>query len=151
MKEVIIRFAQREDIKAITTLCQLHSAYEKAEYQSQGKEQSLTSHLFNENPSLYCLIAELDKEIVGYATYMKQFSTWDADFYTYMDCLFLMENSRGLGIGEKLIERIKVEAKRLGCKLIQWQTPDSNVKAQKFYYRIGAASKSKERFFLYIE
>ena len=79
---------------------------------------------------------------------MSQFSTWDAAFYMYLDCLFLGENIRGNGIGKKLIERIKVEAKKNNCNTIQWQTPQSNVQAIRFYRSIGAVSKSKKRFFL---
>ncbi|MEP5913610.1 MAG: GNAT family N-acetyltransferase, partial [Flavobacteriaceae bacterium] len=79
---------------------------------------------------------------------MKQFSTWDSDFYIYMDCLFMTEESRGFGIGEKLINKIKLEGVKNQCTHIQWQTPDFNKRAIKFYNRIGAESKSKERFFL---
>ena len=81
---------------------------------------------------------------------MKQFSTWDSDFYIYMDCLFLMEESRGFGIGEKLIAKIKQEGQNIKCNHIQWQTPDFNVRAIKFYNRTGAMSKTKKRFFLEI-
>jgi GNAT superfamily N-acetyltransferase len=79
---------------------------------------------------------------------MKQFSTWDSKCYIYMDCLFLTEKSRGFGLGEDLIERIKVEGKKLKCNHIQWQTPDFNKRAIKFYERIRGISKSKERYFL---
>lgn len=79
---------------------------------------------------------------------MKQFSTWDAAFYVYMDCLYLLDEWRGFGMGESLIEKIKEESKKLDCSLIQWQTPNFNTRAIKFYNRIGAYSKTKERFFL---
>ena len=65
-----------------------------------------------------------------------------------MDCLFIKEFVRGYGLGEKLVNKIKQEGKKLRCDLIQWQTPDFNIRAMKFYRRIGAVSKSKERFFL---
>ena len=77
-------------------------------------------------------------------------SYWDAGEYIYMDCLFIKESARSLGIGEKLVRKIQKEGEALGCNLIQWQTPDFNVRAIKFYNRIGATSKSKERFFLNI-
>ena len=79
---------------------------------------------------------------------MKQFSTWDAQYYVYMDCLFMQEAARGFGIGEKLVNKMKEESRKSGCDLIQWQTPEFNERAIKFYKRIGAASKSKERFYL---
>ena len=148
VKEVRIRFAKKADLKEIINLCKLHAIFEKSEYSSLNKEQKLESYLFQENPTLYCLVVECDKKLVGYATYMKQFSTWDADFYVYMDCLFLIQKRRGLGIGEKLIERLRSETKKLNCQLIQWQTPNFNTRAMKFYERIGATSKTKERYFL---
>ncbi len=70
--------------------------------------------------------------------------------YLYMDCLFVKEFARGLGIGEKLVRQIEMEGKKLNCHLIQWQTPDFNTPAIRFYERLGATSKSKERFFLTI-
>lgn len=148
---VDIRLAKEEDIEEIVRLCEAHALYEKVVYDRDGKAKELKKHLFGEYPALHCLVAEKDKQIVGYATYMKQFSTWDANFYIYMDCLFLDENSRGLGIGEQLVLKIKEETRKMGCFLIQWQTPDFNVRAIKFYHRIGAHSKVKERFFLEVE
>lgn len=150
MKEAIIRFAEKQDSSILIQLCKLHADYEKSPYDAQGKEQKLSIHLFSKQPPLYCLVALVNETIVGYATYMKQFSTWDASFYIYMDCLFLTEESRGFGIGQKLVERIKKEGHKMGCNLVQWQTPDFNKRAMKFYNRIGAIGKSKERYFLTI-
>ncbi len=143
-----IRFAQKKDLERVVELCELHAIFEKSDYDATGKKEQLEDHLFSDTPSLYCLVAERNDQLVGYATFMKQFSTWDADFYIYMDCLFLTEESRGFGIGEKLKDRIKEEGKKLGCSLIQWQTPAFNTRAMKFYDRIGGVSKSKERYFL---
>lgn len=148
MKEPKIRFAEKSDLKDLVRLCEQHAEFEKCEYSSENKEQRLSEHLFSESPSLYCLLVEYHDEIVGYATYMKQFSTWDASYYIYMDCLFMADNSRSLGLGEKLIGRIKQEGANLQCSHIQWQTPDFNKRAMKFYERLGAKSKSKERYFL---
>ena len=53
---------------------------------------------------------------------------------------------RGLGLGEQLMNRIKCEARELGCNSVQWQTPVFNEGAIRFYKRIGAKSQSKERF-----
>ncbi|MBC8756884.1 GNAT family N-acetyltransferase [Kordia sp. YSTF-M3] len=150
MKEAKIRFIQKSDLKDLVHLCKLHADYEKSEYNTENKEQLLNGHLFSDRPSVFCLVVEYDNKLIGFATYMKQFSTWDAEFYIYMDCLFMMEQSRGFGIGESLVDRIKEEGAKNQCKQIQWQTPDFNVRAMKFYDRIGAASKTKERYFLEI-
>ena len=66
----------------------------------------------------------------------------------YMDCLYLEEEIRGFGIGEALIEKLKQIGTAKNCINIQWQTPEFNSRAIKFYHRIGATGKDKVRFFL---
>ena len=151
MKEPKIRFVKKVDLDDLVLLCELHAIYEKANYNAINKSKKLGEYLFSNTPSLYCLVVEKENKIVGYATYMKQFSTWDASFYIYMDCLFLTEETRGFGLGEKLVHRIMEEGHKNKCSLIQWQTPNFNERAIKFYNRLGATSKSKERFFLEIK
>jgi len=146
--KLLIRFAEETDVEDIVNLSALHAAYEKSDYNITGKVDRIAADFFGTNPPLFCLIAEVDQKPIGYATYMKQYATWDVEFYVYMDCLFVEEGYRGQGIGEKLVLKIKEEGLKLGCNLIQWQTPDFNTRAIKFYNRIGATSKSKERFFL---
>ena len=143
-----IRFATVEDMDEILTLCKEHAEFEESHYSAEGKREAMNKALFSDPPQLYCLVAEQEGKISGYATYMKQFSTWDAAHYVYLDCLYLREEARGLRTGEKLMEEIKKESLKLGCGLMQWQTPDFNARAIKFYRRIGAYSKTKERFFL---
>ena len=143
-----IRFVNIDDLDQVIELCALHAAYEKAEYDPTGKKERLTLDLFSNPPKLYCFVVEYKDELLGYATYMKQYATWDATEYIYMDCLFMKEAARGHGIGAQLIKRIQAEAQLLKCNLIQWQTPDFNTDAIRFYRRIGATSKPKERFFL---
>ncbi|MEN0005694.1 MAG: GNAT family N-acetyltransferase [Bacteroidota bacterium] len=148
MTNAIIRAAQPADLPQLIDLCAAHAAYEQCPYNRAGKAQQLGALLFQDSPSIYCLVVENDHRLVGFATYMKQYATWDAAPYIYMDCLFLVEAARGFGYGEKLVRAIQQAATQLGCSLIQWQTPDFNTRAIKFYYRVGATAKSKERFFL---
>ncbi len=143
-----IRFATKEDLGFIIEMCAAHAAYEQSEYSPKGKIELLEKSLFGTSPDLYCLVVEQDGQLLGYATYMRQYSTWDASHYIYMDCLFMNEGTRSKGWGEKLVRKIQEEGKKLGCQLIQWQTPEFNTRAIQFYTRLGATSKSKERFFL---
>ncbi|QHI34668.1 dTDP-fucosamine acetyltransferase [Kordia antarctica] len=141
-----IRFATEEDIPQIIELCAAHAEFEQASYDATGKAEELKKHLFIAKNDVKCLVVEMNKELVGYATFIKQFSTWDANFYVYLDCLFMNEKARNLGIGLQLMEEIKAYAKNEECSVIQWQTPNFNVNAIRFYKRLGATSKSKERF-----
>ncbi|MGB1204182.1 MAG: GNAT family N-acetyltransferase [Chitinophagales bacterium] len=147
-QKTIIRFAEPKDINELVLLCEAHAIYEKATYETKGKAELLKEYIFATDSSVFCLVAENNNKLIGYATYMKQFSTWDCCFYVYMDCLFLGENSRSKGIGEQIMNRIKEETAKMNIEWIQWQTPDFNTRAIKFYKRIGASAKTKKRFFL---
>lgn len=142
-----IRFAQSKDLPKIIILCKLHAAFERAEYDETNKQQRLLHALFTDQPKVKCLVLEIKDEVVGYATYMSQFSTWDADMYLYLDCLYIEEAYRGAGFGELLMLKIKDQAIALGIREIQWQTPDFNLSAIGFYKKLGGVSKRKQRFF----
>ncbi len=142
-----IRYAEEKDMLQIIALCKAHAVFEQSDYKSRHKLELLSKYLFAEKPILKCLVVEKNNVLVGYATFMKQFSTWDASFYIYLDCLFLNEQTRGQGIGKLIMKKIKEYGKLENCKEIQWQTPYFNKKAIEFYTKIGATSKNKERFF----
>ena len=143
-----IRYAKSSDISQLVQLCQDHAAYEGAEFDTTGKEEKLEQLIFNYDSQVKCLVVEMEGLLIGYATFMKQISTWDANFYVYMDCLYLKPEARGGGIGKLLMDEITDYARTEGCNLVQWQTPKENEGAIRFYQRLGANHKSKERFFL---
>lgn len=144
-----IRNAEPHDIEEIVLLCAEHAEFEKANFSPLEKAEKLVKFLFAENPAVFCLVVESDDgELLGYTTFMPEFSTWEADYYVYMDCLFLRPQARNFGIGKQLIKEIATFAKSRNIKQLQWHTPDFNERAVKFYHRIGANSKEKMRFYL---
>lgn len=143
-----IRKAERTNVSEIISLCAAHAEYEKSEYSALGKAEKLESCLFDVNTRFFCYLAFSNNVIVGYATCMLEFSTWDAEYYMHMDCLYVKPDYRSMGIGEMFIKHIATKARELGCKVIQWQTPVWNSRAIKFYHRVGAVSKEKLRMYL---
>jgi GNAT superfamily N-acetyltransferase len=146
--EYLIRNCEENDLTVLVELCQKHAQYEQTSYNPEGKLENLRNAIFSENPKLFCLVIEINENLLGYATYTYDFSTWDAQTFMYMDCLFLDENTRGFGIGEAIIDQLKQIAIDNNCVNIQWQTPIFNARAIKFYKRIGAIGKDKVRFFV---
>ncbi len=145
----IIRGAKIEDLPQLIELVAAHTAYEKWEgYRREGKQVALQQLMFANDPKIQCLVVEERGQLTGYTAFSKQYSMWEAMAYYYMDCLYLDASSRGKGIGAALILKIKAIADKDGCKLIQWQTPSFNVRAIRFYQRIGATSREKQRFYL---
>jgi|TARA_B110000240_G_scaffold71174_1_gene81059 GNAT superfamily N-acetyltransferase len=140
-----IRIAEKKDSEAIKKLVKAHAKFEKASALSDNNLDKLINYIFSTDV-VKCLVVELNNEIVGYATFMKQFSTWDANYYIYLDCLYLSKKTRGKGIGTQIMDKIRVYAKSINCSEIQWQTPDFNKEGIDFYKKLGADSKTKERF-----
>lgn len=146
--DYVIRHARKADIGEIVRLCGEHATYEGADYSPEGKDKQLALHLFASKYTLRCIVVEHGSKLVGYATCSLEFSTWDASHYMHMDCLYLQETYRGMGIGRKLLKEVAMEAYKQGCTLVQWQTPESNTNAIEFYHRMGATSKKKLRMYL---
>ncbi|WP_289663779.1 GNAT family N-acetyltransferase [Flavobacterium panacagri] len=146
--EYSIRNCEVTDLPKLVILCQKHADFEKADFSPEGKEESLKKALFAENPKLHCLVVVVKNTIMGYVSYTFDFSTWDAANFLYMDCLFLEEEARSFGIGEVLIAKLKEIGIQNQCVNIQWQTPQFNKRAIKFYNRMGAKGKDKVRFTL---
>ena len=143
-----IRWARPEDMDDLVRLCAEHAEYERSSFDPTGKEEALTRLLFAPDARLKCLVAEEDTRLIGYASFSVEVSTWDADRYMHMDCLFLRPEARTKGRGRALMRRIAQEALAQDVIRMQWQTPSFNVDAIRFYDRLGPEKKEKFRIFL---
>jgi GNAT superfamily N-acetyltransferase len=142
----VIRAVKPGDIEDVVRLCAEHAVYEKAQFSPEGKADRLRSALFAGVPRLWCFVAEAGGSIVGYATCTRDFSTWKAADYLYMDCLFIDPEYRNAGLGTEMMRVIARRAGALGCATLEWQTPAWNASALRFYERLGARASDKLRF-----
>jgi len=143
-----IRDCKPGDLPALIELCAKHAAYERSEYNPIGKSERLKAALFDEPKALNCWVVEINDQLAGYCSFTFDYSTWNAAYFIYMDCLYLEPECRSKGIGEKIIDKLKQVAKAKEGIKIQWQTPVFNERAIKFYRRVGATEKEKVRFYL---
>ena len=143
-----LRRAELADVPQLVALCAEHAAFEQAAYVENGQAERLAVYLFGARPAAHCLVVARQQQLLGFATYMPEFSTWEAAYYLHLDCLFLRPEIRGHGVGRSLITAVAAEAQQLNCQLMKWQTPEFNADAIAFYRRLGAVEKSKRRFFL---
>lgn len=145
---MVVRPVRPDDLDEVVRLCAAHAEYERADYDPEGKTVGLETLLFGPSSRLHGLVADGPDGIVGYATWSREVSTWDAALYAHMDCLYLDPAARGLGVGRLLVARLVDDALAAGCRQVQWQTPAFNTRAMPFYDRLGATRKEKVRFFL---
>jgi len=142
----VIRTALPKDAGDLVNLIQAHAEYEKTE--ASCDEEALTAELKRHPASLILLIAESDGVAVGYASMTIDFSTWHCSRWAHLDCLFVSKHHRGKKIGLKLFSAVCGEARRQGLNRIEWQTPNWNKDAIRFYERTGAANSEKVRFII---
>ena len=153
MKEInyLIRRCIPSDLEKLMMLIEKHAEFERAAFTSEGKQERLRLALFGDDSPLNCLVAEAEGQVIGYATYTFDYSTWNAAWFIYLDCLYLEDNYRSYGIGQALMDKVRNAGEARGCVNMQWQTPDFNERAIKFYKRIGGVGKNKVRFTLSLQ
>jgi GNAT superfamily N-acetyltransferase len=145
---VTVRRAGGSDLGALLPLCAEHAAYERIAHDPDGRHQALAAALDGVPPRLYAWLAFVGDEAVGYASATLDFSTLDRAPFLHMDCLYVREAWRGHAIGPRLCQLVQAQAARLGCRQLQWQTPEWNAPAIRFYRRLGATASAKQRFTL---
>jgi GNAT superfamily N-acetyltransferase len=148
MKAYQIRAIRENEMDTLMLLIREHTTYEKVDYTDQNKKERLYQAIFEKPHKLTCWVVEFDGKISGFCSFTIDYSTWDAARYLYMDCLYLSEDIRGLGIGTDIISRLRQIAVDNNYCCLQWQTPVFNLPAIAFYHKIGASSKEKMRFTL---
>jgi len=142
--EYNIRAAKNSDHLALLVLMKAHAEYEGHSLAETAQHQKLA---MIESLPVTLFVVCLDEQLVGYMSVIKQYSTWDLDWYYYLDCLYLTKETRGQGLGGKLMHHLKGFAKERGIDEVQWQTPHDNFGAIEFYQKLGGVNKMKQRFF----
>lgn len=148
MSTYLIREIIENDLDELMLLIGEHAAYERTAFISEGKKERLKTELFGTGSQFNCWVIEIDQVVNGFCSFTFDYSTWDAAYFVYMDCLYIRSSFRGLGIGSAILEKLKKLAIEKGCVNVQWQTPDFNAPAIRFYKKNGAFSKDKVRFTL---
>jgi len=145
---ILIRRARPGDLPALARLCAAHAAYERAEHEPAGLAERLAVVLFGPSPKIIAWVVAEQAALLGYASATIDHATWTAQPYLHLDCLYLEPSLRGRGWGRRLMKRALAFARLTGCQEVQWQTPDWNAEAIRFYQRLGARGRAKVRFSL---
>lgn len=143
---VAIRHAVPLDCSALIDLIAEHARFERGEATLTSDE--LLSILGSDTPPVTILVAVNGNEVLGYAAITVDFALWRARRWAHLDCLFVRDNLRGLGIGAMLFGAAAEHALACGADRMEWQTPAWNERAIAFYRRVGALDAAKARFTL---
>jgi GNAT superfamily N-acetyltransferase len=134
-----LRPSERRDVAAIVGLIRGLAEYEKLTHLLEVTPEKLEPHLFGPKPVVEAWVADVDGEVVAFALFFTNFSTFLAKPGLYLEDLYVEPEWRGRGIGKALLERLGRLAVERGCGRFEWSVLDWNEHAIRFYKAMGAA------------
>lgn len=136
--QIFIRDAKQQDIPIIIELIYLKAQFDSCPDSVEATPKKLETDLFGENPLAFILLAEINGNCVGFATYHFIYSTFLAKPGIWLDDLYVKAEYRSNKVGETIMLRLCQIAQEKGCGRIDWTVAVSNERGIKFYERIGA-------------
>ena len=135
---ITVRRAVRDDGARIVELDRELARFEKLRPPDDEEAARLLSWIFDTS-KLEALVAELDGKVEGIALfYETPGSTFRARPFLYLEDLVVSDAARSRGVGEALMAALAREALSRNAWRLQWAVLDWNVRAIRFYDRLGA-------------
>src|SRR4051812_1995381 len=103
----MIRTVTAADVPLIHAMVRDLAEYEKALHEVRLTETQLSEALFGERPAAFAHVAETDDgEVVGFALWFLNFSTWRGVHGIYLEDLYVLPERRGGGFGKALLREL---------------------------------------------
>lgn len=135
---IVIRAAVPADSALIFALvCEL-ADYENLAADVDATPEELSAALFDEEPQVFCDIAEWNGQATGFSVWFKNFSTFRGRHGIYLEDLFVRPEFRGKGIGKALMARLAQRCVDEKLARFEWAVLDWNAPSIAFYKSIGA-------------
>lgn len=146
-----LKKANSADISAIIELMREFAEFENLSDSLEITEEKLNDLIFGENNFVQCLIAVDEETPIGYAIFFPCFSSFRGQKSVYLEDIYISENYRKYGLGEKMIKEIakigsSFGAVRMDFQVLKWNTP-----AVEFYEKHGAVMDEEERHFKFTD
>ncbi|HBZ06202.1 MULTISPECIES: GNAT family N-acetyltransferase [Massilia] len=133
-----IRPAEPADISHIHSMIVELAVFEKLEHMVVATEELLHEGLFGTKPSCEAIVGEENGEVVAFALFFHNFSTFLTKKGLYLEDLYVRQSHRGKGYGTQLLARLAQLAVERNCGRFEWSVLDWNEPAINFYKAMGA-------------
>jgi GNAT superfamily N-acetyltransferase len=133
-----LRAAEPRDLPAIVGLIGELAEFEHLTHLLQVTAETLRPHLFGDKPVAEAVVGEVDGEVVAFALYFTNFSTFLAKPGLYLEDLYVRPEHRGRGLGRALLEHLGALAVERDYGRFEWSVLDWNEHAIRFYKGMGA-------------
>ena len=140
-----IRKAASKDIPAIMELMTEFAGFENLTHSLEVTPESLNDAMFGEKAFVEGLIVFDGETPVAYALFFPYFSSFRGQRSVYLEDIYITENYRKIGLGEKMLRAIASIGKMSGAVRMDFQVLDWNTPAINFYKKHGALIDDSER------
>jgi GNAT superfamily N-acetyltransferase len=134
----MLRAAEARDVPAIVGLIRELAEFEKLTHLVEVTPQRLHPQLFGERPAAEAVVAERDGQVIGFALFFTNFSTFLGKPGLYLEDLYVQPAQRGNGVGRALLTHLAALANARGYGRFEWSVLDWNVDAIRLYQNMGA-------------
>lgn len=137
-RDTNIRPVEIRDVPRLVALMRALAAEEGSSGALEADEASLLRDGFGPAPRWRAFVAAAGAEAVGYVSYTIGYSIWAGRSTLLVDDVFVDPEYRGMSLGRKLMEAIGRVCLEDGHAFARWTVELGNVRAMRFYERIGA-------------
>jgi GNAT superfamily N-acetyltransferase len=142
-----IRKALKKNSQEIIRLIKELADFEKLEPPNKTAIKNLIKDIYSKDSPVKVLVAEYDKQLIGYAFYFFTYSTFLAKKTLYLEDIYVSSNFRSKGFGKIFFNELLNIAKKNKCGRMEWHVLDWNVNAIKFYENLGAKELKEWKYF----
>jgi GNAT superfamily N-acetyltransferase len=136
--EHLLRRAEPRDVSAVVGLIRELAEFEQLTHLLRVTPETLHPHLFGDKPVVECVVGEVAREVVAFALFFTNFSTFLAKPGLYLEDLYVKPEFRGRGLGRALLEHLGALAVQRDYGRFEWSVLDWNEHAIRFYQGMGA-------------
>lgn len=134
----MLRAAEPRDLTAIVGLISELAEFERLTHLLRVTPETLRPHLFGDRPVAESVVGEVAGEVVAFALFFTNFSTFLAMPGLYLEDLYVKPEHRGRGLGRAMLEHLGALAVQRDYGRFEWSVLDWNEHAIRFYKGMGA-------------
>lgn len=140
---ISVRPAGSQDVPRITELIRELAAYERSADQATATQADLRAALCAPEPALFGHVAVAGNEVIGFALWFLNYSTWVGKHGIYLEDLYVTPRLRGRGAGRALLAELASICVQRGYGRLEWWVLDWNTPAIGFYESLGAVAMTE--------
>ncbi|MEX2125301.1 MAG: GNAT family N-acetyltransferase [Woeseia sp.] len=142
--DIVIRLATAQDAERIHALIVGLAKATGLRQKVTSKPENFLRHGSGEQPAFQALIAERAGAPLGLSLFFYSFSSWRGEVGVYVQDLFVADETRGSGLGRRLIAETVRLAKARGATWLRLSVGKANTASQEFYRAIGLSESDDE-------